>query len=150
MNIKCPHCGTEYEVAQKDFGSFVTCESCGKGFVVGVKLGARGGAASSASQPVGGQTSNSIATWVCVVILVLNLTALVTMCCLMHGGFGKIDVDMAKLYKSIDTMNEDLSGSASSLGKKIDEIHSALEQMDKSRHNDAEQIYDRMGRMKLY
>ena len=32
----------------------------------------------------------------------------------------------------------------------IDEIHGALEQMDKSRHNDAEQIYDRMGRMKLY
>jgi hypothetical protein len=55
-----------------------------------------------------------------------------------------------KIHKSIDAMNEDLSSSASSLGKKIDEIHGALEQMDKSRHNDAEQIYDRMGRMKLY
>ena len=150
MNIKCPNCGMEYEVERKDFGSFVTCESCGKGFVVGAKSGARVGAASSASQTVGGQTSNSIATWVCVVILVLNLTALVTMCCLMHGGFGKIDVEMVKIHKSIDAMNEDLSGSASSLGKKIDEIHGALEQMDKSRHNDAEQIYDRMGRMKLY
>ena len=150
MNIKCPNCGMEYEVERKDFGSFVTCESCGKGFVVGAKSGARVGAASSASQTVGGQTSNSIATWVCVVILVLNLTALVTMCRLMHGGFGKVDVEMAKLYKSIDMMNEDLSGSASSLGKKIDEIHGALEQMDKSRHNDASQIYVRMGLMKLY
>ena len=35
MDIKCPHCGTEYEVEKKDFGKYVTCESCGKGFVVG-------------------------------------------------------------------------------------------------------------------
>ena len=47
-------------------------------------------------------------------------------------------------------MNEDICRSMSLLGKKIDEIHGALEQMDKSRHNDAEQIYDRMERMKLY
>lgn len=35
MDIKCPHCETEYEVEKKDFGKYVTCESCGKGFVVG-------------------------------------------------------------------------------------------------------------------
>lgn len=35
MDIKCPHCGTEYEVADEDFGRFVKCEICGKGFVVG-------------------------------------------------------------------------------------------------------------------
>ena len=168
MNIKCPNCGMEYEVERKDFGSSVTCESCGNGFVIGAKSCARAGATSEASQPAGCQSSNSIATWVCVAILVLNLTALVTVCCLMHSGFDKINMEIAKVHKSvdamnedlsgsasslgkkIDAMNEDLSGSASSLGKKIDAIHGALEQMDKSRHNDAEQIFDRMGRMKLY
>lgn len=161
MNINCPHCGTDYEVAQKDFGRFVTCESCGKGFVVGAKPGARAGAASNVSQSVGGQTPNSMATWVCVAILVLNLAALVTMSFLVHDGFAKIDVEMAKLHKCVDAMNEDLSSSASSLGRKVDELHgamvkkideiySALEHMDKSRHDDALQIYDRMGRMRLF
>ena len=150
MNIKCPNCGMEYEIDRKDFGSFVTCESCGNGFVIGAKSCARAGATSEASQSAGCQSSNSIATWVCVAILVLNLTALVTVCCLMHSGFDKINMEIAKVHKSVDAMNEDLSGSASSLGKKIDAIHGALEQMDKSRHNDAEQIFDRMGRMKLY
>ena len=150
MNIKCPNCGMEYEVEKKDFGRFVTCESCGKGFVIGAKSGAGGGAASDASRTAGCQSANNIATWVCVAILVLNLTALVTMCCLTHGGFGKIDMELAKVRKSVDETNEDLSSSVSSVGKKIDEIHGALEQMEKSRHNDASQIYDRMGRMKLY
>lgn len=35
MDIKCPHCGTEYEVEDEDFGRFVKCEICGKGFVAG-------------------------------------------------------------------------------------------------------------------
>ena len=34
-NIKCPHCGTEYEVEREWYGLYTTCESCGKGFVVG-------------------------------------------------------------------------------------------------------------------
>ena len=150
MNIKCPNCGMEYEVERKDFGSFVTCESCGKGFIIGANSVTRAGVASGAPQPLGGQSSKSVATWVCVAILVLNLAALVTMCCVMHGGFDRIDMGLAKVYKSIDAMNEDVSSSVSSLGKKVNEIQGALEQMDKSRHNDAEQIYDRMGRMKLY
>ena len=150
MNIKCPNCGMGYEVEKNDFGRFVNCESCGKGFVIGAKSGAEAGAASDASRSAGCHPSNSLATWVCVAILVLNLTALVTMCCLMHGGFGKIDMELAMVRKSVDETNEDLSSSVSSVGKKIDEIYGALEQMDKSRHNDASQIYDRMGRMKLY
>ena len=35
MNINCPHCGTEYDIAQHEFGKFVTCQVCGRGFVAG-------------------------------------------------------------------------------------------------------------------
>lgn len=35
MNIKCPHCGTDYEVEEKDMYRYTKCEVCGKGFVIG-------------------------------------------------------------------------------------------------------------------
>ena len=35
MNIKCPHCGTEYEVEKKDMYRYTKCLKCGKGFVIG-------------------------------------------------------------------------------------------------------------------
>ena len=35
MNIKCPHCGTEYDAEESEYGKFVKCEVCGKGFVAG-------------------------------------------------------------------------------------------------------------------
>ena len=35
MDIKCPHCGAEYEVEKKDMYHYATCEACGKGFVMG-------------------------------------------------------------------------------------------------------------------
>lgn len=35
MDIKCPHCGAEYEVEKKDMYHYTTCEVCGKGFVIG-------------------------------------------------------------------------------------------------------------------
>ena len=38
MDIKCPHCGTEYEIDETEYGRFVKCESCGKGFVVGTTI----------------------------------------------------------------------------------------------------------------
>ena len=47
MNIKCPHCGTEYEVEREWYGQYTTCESCGKGFVVGMSI----------NQPMTGATS---------------------------------------------------------------------------------------------
>lgn len=31
----CPHCGTEYQIEASEFGRYVTCQSCKKGFVVG-------------------------------------------------------------------------------------------------------------------
>ena len=37
MNIKCPHCGTEYEVEKKDMFRYTKCQVCGKGFVVGAE-----------------------------------------------------------------------------------------------------------------
>ena len=36
MNINCPHCGTEYEIEEQEFGKYVTCQICSKGFVAGV------------------------------------------------------------------------------------------------------------------
>ena len=35
MNIKCPHCGTEYEVEKKDMYRYTKCSVCGNGFVIG-------------------------------------------------------------------------------------------------------------------
>ena len=36
MDIKCSHCGTEYEIDKSEFGKCVKCEICGKRFVAGV------------------------------------------------------------------------------------------------------------------
>ena len=55
MNITCPHCGTEYDIAQNEFGKFVTCQICGKGFVAGAKAQAK-------SAEHGSQTSRSPGT----------------------------------------------------------------------------------------
>lgn len=35
MIIKCPHCATEYDVSKSEYGSYVKCEKCRKGFVIG-------------------------------------------------------------------------------------------------------------------
>ena len=35
MNVRCPHCGTEYDVEKKEMYRYVKCEACGKGFVAG-------------------------------------------------------------------------------------------------------------------
>lgn len=37
MDIKCPHCGAEYDIEQREFGKYVTCQVCGKGFVAGAR-----------------------------------------------------------------------------------------------------------------
>ena len=49
MNIKCPHCGTEYEVEREWYGQYTTCESCGKGFVIGTSASKQLGEAASAA-----------------------------------------------------------------------------------------------------
>ena len=49
MDIKCPHCGTEYEVEKQDMYRYTKCQVCGKGFVVGATSSLQ--ATSSAVQP---------------------------------------------------------------------------------------------------
>lgn len=153
MNITCPNCGTEYEVGKQDIGRFVTCESCGKGFVAGARPAKSNGGAKPA-QPSRFQSSGIIALWICVAILILNLATIVVLCVCMHNNFQEIGVEVARVRKSIDATNEDIGSTVVALEKKIgdmkQEICEELKQMDKSRHHDAEQIYDRMGRMKLY
>ena len=157
MNITCPHCGTEYEVEKQDIGRFVTCESCGKGFVTGAKPNNE---SKSGAKPVNTsrcQSTGIVALWICVAILVLNLSALVVLCFRIETDFREMKESVAKVNKSIDNLNDDFSSSMHSLekntgemGKKTGEIYERMRQLDESRHHDAEQIYDRMGRMKLY
>ena len=35
MDVNCPHCGTEFEAGEREYGRFVKCQICGKGFIVG-------------------------------------------------------------------------------------------------------------------
>lgn len=35
MTIKCPHCNSEYDIDNSEFGKFVKCEMCRRSFVVG-------------------------------------------------------------------------------------------------------------------
>ena len=42
MDIRCPHCGTEYEAENRAYGKFVNCQVCGKGFVAGAGTGTQG------------------------------------------------------------------------------------------------------------
>ena len=36
MIAKCPHCGTEFDAEDSEYGRFVKCAICGKGFIAGV------------------------------------------------------------------------------------------------------------------
>ena len=38
MNVRCPHCTTEYDAEESEYGRFVKCAVCGKGFVAGTSL----------------------------------------------------------------------------------------------------------------
>lgn len=38
MTITCPHCGTEYDAEKSEYGRFVKCEICQKGFVAGTSM----------------------------------------------------------------------------------------------------------------
>ena len=61
MDIKCPHCGTEYEVEQKDMYRHTQCEVCGKGFVIGATTGQARNAESAATNASGeGSSSDKV------------------------------------------------------------------------------------------
>ena len=51
MDIKCPNCGTEYEVEQNDMYQHTQCEVCGKDFVIGASAGTAAPAGTNASKP---------------------------------------------------------------------------------------------------
>ena len=63
MDVKCPHCGTEYEVEQKDMYRHTECEVCGKGFVAGAvatsAASGRSGAAENAKTPWATKTTGA-------------------------------------------------------------------------------------------
>ena len=59
MDIKCPHCGTEYEVEQKDMYRYTKCSVCGKGFVVGADSSLFSSAPSSPKPSVASRTPTS-------------------------------------------------------------------------------------------
>ncbi len=149
MNISCPHCGTEYEVGKQDIGRFVTCESCGNGFVAGARPVNKSNAEAkpTPAQPSRCQSSGIIALWICIFILVMNLAMLVVLCVRMHNNSHELSMEVAKVRKSIDEMNEKTNDV---LEEKMNDVLERMVQMDESRHHDAEQIYDRIGRMKLY
>jgi len=48
MDVKCPHCGTEYDIEQHEFGKYVECQICRKGFVAGTSGNRRHDVAESA------------------------------------------------------------------------------------------------------
>ena len=50
MNINCPHCGTEYDIDKSEYGRFVKCEICGKGFVAGTSAAKKLGEAANAAR----------------------------------------------------------------------------------------------------
>ena len=59
MDIICPHCGTEYDAEEGEYGRFVKCEICGKGFVAGagarIKDANYGGQTSRPNRPLSGK-----------------------------------------------------------------------------------------------
>ena len=144
MDIKCPHCGTEYEIEEKEFGRFVKCESCGKGFVAGASTAQVNGEEKPVEDILGMRTNSEqekddtqqgtgqrialvwgVGIAVFFAVLIANIVFAVFTYIVVGNQLGKVI-------------------------NRLDRLESCMEQMDKSRHYDTSQIYDRMGRMKLY
>lgn len=54
MNIKCPHCESEYEIDESICGRFVRCEVCGAKFVAGTSVAKKFAEAAKAAKDVVG------------------------------------------------------------------------------------------------
>ena len=159
MDIKCPHCGVGYEIEEKEFGRFVKCESCGKGFVVGtsdaqqVNVGEKSvedilGMRTSVEQESKRQTQYTSqqkdeSDLDEVYVRQRNTESGHG---IEHAGGGGIAVFFAMLMANI--VFAVLSYIV--VGNQFDKIINRLEKMEESRHNDASQIYYLMGRMKIY
>ena len=64
MDVKCPHCGTEYEVEKEDMYRHTQCEVCGKGFVIGATADATAsGPSRDAGSPQVPRSANNARAW---------------------------------------------------------------------------------------
>lgn len=60
MNIKCPHCGTEYEAEESEIGRVVKCGVCGKEFVVGTSFAKKFGETATVMKNAAKNVANSV------------------------------------------------------------------------------------------
>ena len=60
MNIKCPHCGAEYDVAENECSGGAKCKVCGKEFVVGASFTKKLGEAATAVKDAAKIAANSV------------------------------------------------------------------------------------------
>lgn len=56
MDIKCPHCGTEYDFAPHEIGASVTCQICGKQFIAAIRNYNHDSSKTSSKLPFGWST----------------------------------------------------------------------------------------------
>ena len=152
IEIACPQCGTAYEADQKDIGRSIVCETCGKSFTIrprtaklDISMTPQNKAEPQAFSNCG-SGGQRLPLWISVGVLVLNFAALVVLCFYSHKDLHEINVSTVVLEKKLKVLEENVDA----LGDKMGGITEELKHMDKSRHHDAEQIFDRMGRMKLY
>lgn len=60
MDIKCPHCGTEYDAEENECGRVVKCEICGKEFVAGESFAKKLGEATAAMKDAARIAAHSV------------------------------------------------------------------------------------------
>ena len=122
MTIKCPHCGTEYETDPKSIGMSVICETCRRSFIVrSTSTGGNknmdtmnksvlaSGNKDSVHSHCGISNRQNIPLWICVGILLLNLIALVCICCTIHGNTVELKQIGTAIKKELSNMGEDIS-----------------------------------------
>lgn len=172
VEIKCPYCGTVYEAEQKDLASSIACETCGREFSIGNRV-SRGGVGKNGNfNDNNGATSDNrcistIPLWICAIVLFANLIVLVCVGWMMYSNTMEMRQTLAVIKGKLSNMCEDITNidgraaaikgilspvkdDVSAMKENMIRIYDRMKSMDDSRHHDASQIYDRMGRMKLY
>lgn len=120
MDIKCPFCGIEYEGDAGLYGQKVKCESCGKVFTVG---GALGGVPKIHREKSSSAPSVSIPSNLSVDAKGLGWLKTMIFILVLANIFAAVHIYL--LYHEINGLKSSL-------------------------HHDLEEIFYRMGRMKLY
>ena len=134
MDVRCPHCGTEYEIEKKDMYHFTTCEVCGKGFVLGATTSLFSSNNSTApmadSSPVGlnkaarqSAASSSETNWrkilvwvsiICGCLMTVLVFVIVMLCCNIRGAEFRADennshIVVAQSVKESTTMERPIN-----------------------------------------